>query len=782
MNTLTNQYHLSKLKRILRKINKLATKMATLTDEELAYQTIIFKQRLEKGETEDDILPEAYAAIREADKRILGKYPYDVQVLGAIALHQCNVAEMRTGEGKTLTATLPLYLNALSGKGAMLIAPNEYLAHRDKEEMGPVFEFMGLTVALGFKYLADKDDRLTEEELKSAYYADILYQTNSGLGFDYLIHNLVSKKEEQFMRAFNFVVVDEIDAVLLDMAQTPLVISGAPRAQSNLYKMCNYLVQSLVLNDDYLLDDSKSSVWLTQEGINKAERFFQREKLYQFKNHDLIRHVGLALRAHHLFTKNENYVVDDGEVKLLDLENGRVVEGVKLQAGQHQAIEAKEEVDITEDQRAIASITLQNLFKLFPKLSGMTGTGKVVEQEFLTTYGMSVIQIPTNKPMIRIDHPDKAYMSFEEKTQAILEHVKEEYARKRPLLIVAGNVDVSNYFSHLLLKEGIPHNLLNAVNVAKESEIIAEAGRSGSVTLATSMAGRGTDIKLDEAARSLGGLLVIGTEQMKNKRTDLQLRGRAGRQGDPGESQFYICLEDKIIETFGPQKVQKMIEKKKKTGKFNKNFSHKKISRISRRAQILSDDAGEQSRQMSLELDDSMKMQRTLVYEQREELMENAQVQDIVNDAQRMVFTKFMQNNPNSNEINRFILDMITYNGFDSTKIDKVSDLTKLFNSVLEEKRKQLSNSEYFEKFLRIAVLKSVDEMWVEQVDALQQIKTLISGREYAQLNAAFEYHTEALRSFKKMQEEIKHHIVRNVALSTVSINQKDGNLIILFP
>lgn len=756
--------------------------MAALTDEELAYQTVIFKERLANGATEDDILPEAYAAIREADKRVLGMYPYDVQVLGAIALHQCNVAEMRTGEGKTLTATLPLYLNALSGKGAMLIAPNEYLAHRDKEEMGPVFEFMGLTVALGFKYLADKDDRMSEEQLKKAYYADVLYQTNSGLGFDYLIHNLVSTKENQFMRKFHFAVVDEIDAVLLDMAQTPLIISGAPRAQSNLYKMCNYFVQSLVLKEDYLLDDSKSNVWLTQEGIAKAERFLQREKLYQFSNHDLIRHIGLALRAHHLFNKNENYVVDDEEVKLLDLENGRVVEGVKLQAGQHQAIEAKEDVPITEEQRAIASITLQNLFKLFPKLSGMTGTGKVAEQEFLHTYGMNVIQIPTNRPLQRIDHPDKAYMSFEEKAQAILEHVKREYERKRPLLIVAGNVDLSNYFSHLLLKEGVPHNLLNAVNVAKESEIIAEAGRSGSVTLATSMAGRGTDIQLDEKARELGGLLVIGTEQMKNKRTDLQLRGRAGRQGDPGESQFYICLEDKIIESFGPTKVQKMIEKKQKTGEFTKRFSEKKIRRISRRAQILSDDAGEQSRQMSLEFDDSMKMQRTLVYEQREELMGNAQVLDIVNDAQQVIFKQFMKDNPSSEEINRFILDMIAYNGFDSSKMTSVSDLTELFNRILDEKRTQLPNQEDFEKFLRIAVLKSVDEMWVEQVDALQQIKTVISGREYAQLNAAFEYHTEALKSFKKMQQEIKHHIVRNVALSTVQINKKDGNLIVLFP
>lgn len=756
--------------------------MAALTDDELAYQTVVFKERLLQGETEENILPEAYAAMREANKRVLGKYPYDVQVLGAIALHQCHVAEMRTGEGKTLTATLPLYLNALSGKGAMLIAPNEYLAHRDKQEMGPVFEFMGLSVALGFKHLADKDDRLSHDQLKNAYDADILYQTNSALGFDYLIHNLVSTKEEQFMRPFHFAVVDEIDAVLLDMAQTPLIISGAPRAQSNLYKMCNYFVQSLVKDEDYVLDDSKMNVWLTQEGVTKAERFLQREQLYQMSNHEFIRHIVLALRAHHLYTKNENYVVDDEEVKLLDLENGRVVEGVKLQAGQHQAIEAKEDVPITEEQRAIASITLQNLFKLFPKLSGMTGTGKVAEREFLNTYGMSVIQIPTNKPMIRIDHPDKAYMSFEEKTQAILEHVKLEYARQRPLLIVAGNVDLSNYFSTLLLKEGIPHNLLNAVNVAKESEIIAEAGRSGSVTLATSMAGRGTDIKLDEKAISLGGLLVIGTEQMRNKRTDLQLRGRAGRQGDPGESQFYICLEDKIIEAYGSRKIQKMIEHKQKTGQFQKNFSSEKINRISKRAQLLSDDAGEQSRQMALEFDDSMKMQRTLIYEQREELMGNASVKSVVDDAQEVVFRAFMHDNPNNDAVNRFVLDMITYNGFDSSQLSSAAELTQLFYRVLDEKRTYLASEALFDKFLRIAVLKSIDEMWVEQVDALQQIKTVISGRELAQHNVVFEYHKEALESFKKMQQGIKRQIVRNVALSTVHFNEQDGHLTVLFP
>ena len=549
-----NFFHIRRLKKILAKIKSFEKEMSSLSDLDLQKKTVEFKKRLADGENLDQLLPEAYAVVREADKRILGLFPYDVQVMGAIVLHEGNIAEMATGEGKTLTATMPLYLNALSGQGAMLVTPNSYLALRDAEEMGPVYRFLGLTIETAVR--ADESKPLETKEKRRIYQADILYTTNSALGFDYLIENLAENKKNQFLREFNYVIIDEIDSILLDSAQTPLIISGAPRVQSNFYDMMDTLVQTLYEDEDYCYDDEKNEVWLTQKGIREAESFLGLNHLFSKENQELVRHLNLALRAHTVYKKDQDYVVrqskNEAEVVLLDRATGRLMELTRLQGGQHQAIEAKEHVKLTQETRAMASITYQNLFKLFRKLSGMTGTGKVVESEFLETYSMSVIKIPTNRPVIRRDYPDQIYQTLPEKVFASLDEVKHYHAKGNPLLIFTGSVEMSEIYSSLLLREGIAHNLLNANNAAREAQMIAESGQFGAVTVATSMAGRGTDIKLGPGVADLGGLVVIGTERMENHRIDLQIRGRSGRQVDPGISKFFISLEDDLLKKWGP--------------------------------------------------------------------------------------------------------------------------------------------------------------------------------------------------------------------------------------
>lgn len=550
---------LRKVKKILNQINRRKEEMALLTDEELAAKTQEFKRRLTAGETLDDILVEAFAVVREADKRILGMFPYDVQVMGGIVIHQGNVAEMNTGEGKTLTATLPIYLNALSGQGVILVTTNSYLAKRDAEEMGKVYEFLGLTIRLPFA--DDEEEKITPKEKKEIYSADIVYTTNSGLGFDYLIDNLASSEEQKYMPEFNFVLVDEIDSVLLDSAQTPLVISGSPRVQSNFYGIIDTLMTTLVDGEDYIFKEEKKEVWLTNKGAKIAEKFLGIDNLYAEENNVLARHLVFALRAHTLFKRDKDYIIRKGEkdqeLVLLDQGTGRLMEMTKLQGGLHQAIEAKEHVKLSPETRAMASITYQSLFKMFNKISGMTGTGKVAEKEFIETYNMSVVRIPTNRPRQRIDYPDNLYITLPEKVYASLEYIKEYHAKGNPLLVFVGSVEMSQLYSSLLFREGIAHNVLNANNAAREAQIISESGQMGAVTVATSMAGRGTDIKLGKGVAELGGLIVIGTERMESQRIDLQIRGRSGRQGDPGMSKFFVSLEDDVIKKFGPSWVHK---------------------------------------------------------------------------------------------------------------------------------------------------------------------------------------------------------------------------------
>ncbi|MET7027535.1 accessory Sec system translocase SecA2 [Ligilactobacillus salivarius] len=776
------------IKKILKKVNKHADEMAKLSDNQLKDKTKQFRKRVKNGESLDSILPEAFAAIREADKRVLGMFPYDVQVMGGIVLHQGNIAEMKTGEGKTLTATMPLYLNALSGESTILVTTNDYLANRDCEEMSQVYNWMGLSAASA---VPENADELKPEDKRKIYNSDIVYTTNSSLGFDYLIDNLASSKEEKFMPEFSYVIVDEVDAVLLDTSTTPLVISGAPRVQSNIYKMVDEFVVSLTEDEDYRMDEEKKNVWLTEQGIDAAESYFRVPNLYDGKHVELVRHIALALKAHNLFEIGKDFVVEDGEMYLLDSTEGRILENTKLQQGQQQAIEAAMGAKISDDTRAMASITYQNFFRLFKKIGGMTGTGKTANEEFIETYYMKVIQIPTNKPVIRKDYPDKIYPTLKEKLRASLKLVKELHAKGQPILLTTANVELSEIYSEILLHEQIPHNLLNAHNAAKEAEIISEAGQWGAVTVATSMAGRGTDIKLGKGVKELGGLAVIGTELMPSKRTELQLRGRSGRQGDPGFSQFFISLEDDTVINNGPKWLYKYFKKHRNDNPAEpRELKQYRFRRAVQRAQKSHDNQGVMERKQTLDYDESSKMQRNLIYSQRNELIDSDA--DFKFNAEKFVMNyldEYLEEHKTwtRNELSRFIFDNLsyTYNGVPSNfPIDQLEEVRKLLYSIvkqsLEEKRAELDSVDEVIRFYRLSVLKAIDTGWVEEVDNLQQLRTVVSNRSTAQRNPVFEYHKEAERSFKRMQKFVNRLIVRNIMLSVIEIGA-DGKKDIYF-
>lgn len=790
-----NFFHIQRLKKILAKVKSFEKEMASLSDLDLQKKTDEFKKRLANGENLNQLLPEAYAVVREADKRILGMFPYDVQVLGAIVLHEGNIAEMATGEGKTLTATMPLYLNALSGQGAMLVTPNSYLALRDAEEMGPVYRFLGLTIETAVR--ADESKPLETKEKRRIYQADILYTTNSALGFDYLIENLAENKKNQFLREFNYVIIDEIDSILLDSAQTPLIISGAPRVQSNFYDMMDTLVQTLYEDEDYCYDDEKNEVWLTQKGIREAESFLGLNHLFSKENQELVRHLNLALRAHMIYKKDQDYVVrqseNEAEVVLLDRATGRLMELTRLQGGQHQAIEAKEHVKLTQETRAMASITYQNLFRLFRKLSGMTGTGKVVESEFLETYSMSVVKIPTNRPVIRRDYPDRIYQTLPEKVFASLDEVKHYHAKGNPLLIFTGSVEMSEIYSSLLLREGIAHNLLNANNAAREAQMIAESGQFGAVTVATSMAGRGTDIKLGPGVAELGGLVVIGTERMENHRIDLQIRGRSGRQGDPGISRFFVSLEDDLLKKWGPDWIKNFYRDYSPEDLKNNPIllKQRRFKKLVSKAQKASEGNAKLSRRLTLEYAQSMKIQRELTYAERNRLLEDKnEMEEEINRVldyviQQVAYEQIFENRA---DFYRFILHHFSNRAeripqeFDIHSSKEVSHfLQAIAEQELLAKKSYLKSDKLYSQFQRLAILKAIDENWVEQVDYLQQLRTALSGQHFSMKNPLVEYYQEAYDGFEYMKERMKHQIVKNLLMSELALNPK-GEVVMYFP
>ena len=790
-----NHFQIQRLKKILAKVKSFESEMAGLSDADLRKKTQEFKERLTAGETLDDLLPEAYAVVREADKRVLGMFPYDVQVMGAIVLHEGNVAEMATGEGKTLTATMPLYLNALSGQGAMLVTTNTYLALRDAQEMGQVYRFLGLTIEAAV--VADETENLTPKQKRLIYQADIVYTTNSALGFDYLIENLAENKDSQYLSPFNYVIIDEIDSILLDSAQVPLVISGAPRVQSNFYGIMDTFITTLKEDEDYHYDDEKNEVWLTSKGILAAESFLDLEHLFSKENQELVRHLNLALRAHKLYKKDKDYVVRQGdkeaEVVLLDRSTGRLLEMTRLQGGQHQAIEAKEHVKLTEETRAMASITYQNLFRLFRKISGMTGTGKVVESEFMETYSMSVIKIPTNQPVIRQDLPDQLYQTLPEKVFASLDEVKHYHAQGNPLLIFTGSVEMSEIYSSLLLREGIAHNLLNANNAAREAQIIAESGQKGAVTVATSMAGRGTDIKLGPGVADLGGLVVIGTERMENQRIDLQIRGRSGRQGDPGISKFFISLEDDLLRKWGPDWLKKFYKdySTEEVQQHPVHLGQRRFRRLVAKAQRASESSAKMSRRMTLEYAQCMKIQREITYAERNRLI---QAEERIDEEISRVLSQvihqaaYEQSYETRADLYRFILDHFSYHAeripydFDIYSPEKIAELLQdIAEQELQAKKDYLKSDKLFTHFQRVSVLKAIDENWVEQVDYLQQLKTALSGQHFSMKNPLVEYYQEAYDGFEYMKERMKQQIVKNLLMSELALNPK-GEVIMYFP
>ncbi|HGQ1141937.1 TPA: accessory Sec system translocase SecA2 [Streptococcus pneumoniae] len=783
---LGQDFQLRKVKKILKQINALKGKMSSLSDQELVAKTVEFRQRLSEGESLDDILVEAFAVVREADKRILGMFPYDVQVMGAIVMHYGNVAEMNTGEGKTLTATMPVYLNAFSGEGVMVVTPNEYLSKRDAEEMGQVYRFLGLTI--GVPFTEDPKKEMKAEEKKLIYASDIIYTTNSNLGFDYLNDNLASNEEGKFLRPFNYVIIDEIDDILLDSAQTPLIIAGSPRVQSNYYAIIDTLVTTLVEGEDYIF---KEEVWLTTKGAKSAENFLGIDNLYKEEHASFARHLVYAIRAHKLFTKDKDYIIRGNEMVLVDKGTGRLMEMTKLQGGLHQAIEAKEHVKLSPETRAMASITYQSLFKMFNKISGMTGTGKVAEKEFIETYNMSVVRIPTNRPRQRIDYPDNLYITLPEKVYASLEYIKQYHAKGNPLLVFVGSVEMSQLYSSLLFREGIAHNVLNANNAAREAQIISESGQMGAVTVATSMAGRGTDIKLGKGVAELGGLIVIGTERMESQRIDLQIRGRSGRQGDPGMSKFFVSLEDDVIKKFGPSWVHKKYKDYQVQDMTQPEvLKGRKYRKLVEKAQHASDSAGRSARRQTLEYAESMNIQRDIVYKERNRLIDGSRdLEDVVVDIIERYTEEVAADHYASRELLfHFIVTNISFHVKEVPDYIDVTDKTavrsfmkQVIDKELSEKKELLNQHDLYEQFLRLSLLKAIDDNWVEQVDYLQQLSMAIGGQSASQKNPIVEYYQEAYAGFEAMKEQIRADMVRNLLMGLVEVTPK-GEIVTHFP
>ena len=772
-----------KLQRILNRIKKYKSKIAAMTDEQLADMTRVFRERLAQGVSLDELLPEAYAVICEADYRILGKFPYDVQILGGIALHQGYLAEMNTGEGKTLTATMPLYLNALTGKSTILVTTNEYLVLRDAEEMGQVYSFMGLTVAAGVR--ARQDEKISNDEKREIYNADIVYTTHSALGFDYLFNNLVTSAEDRFMREFYYVIIDEADFVLLDSAQTPLVISGAPRVQSNLYEMADFFVKTLEEDRDYEVEEKK--VWLTDQGVRYAEQYFGIDNFYGREYFEINRHVTLALRAHVLFAKEKEYVVaENEEIRLLDSGSGRMMPGVKLRGGQHQALEVKEHLKVSQENRSVASVTYQNLFLLFPKMAGMSGTIADASDELRDVYGVDVLVVPPNCPVIRKDLPDRVFQDADSQFRAAIDAACAVHSTGQPVLLVVSTIAETELVSRLLTNQKIPHNVLNANNAFWDADIIKEAGQMNAVTVATAMAGRGTDIKLGEGVEELGGLAIIGVGRMNNIRQERQARGRAGRQGAPGNSRFYISLEDEIVTDYGAPYIRKYMEK-------GRHFSKGRIHRLICNAQKLCEESAVLSRRQALNYDEVMQKQRQLIYSMRDELLDGGRIgkERLLQIAENNIQTfvgGFSGKQPVSRQaVSRYLLDNISY------QMDDISDsilqgkesvtqyLRKQVEAALQEQESRIGDDETMEEFVRVATLRALDDAWVEEVDYLQQLQSAVAGRTSAQRNPVFEYRKDALESFGQMEQTVVRNVMRNILLSEVSYDA-EGRMQILFP
>lgn len=785
---IVNKIKLIKPHHILKQINKLAPRMRKLTDEELKNQTQYFRKQLKAGKTVDDILPEAYATMREADYRILGEFPYDVQVLGAIVLNEGAIAEMKTGEGKTLTATMPLYLNAIAGKGAMLVTTSAYLAGRDEEDLAPVYQWMGLTVSTGFLKGEEKD---TAAKKRERYNSDIVYTTASSLAFDYLFNNLATNEAEQYLRPFNYVVIDEVDDVLLDEAETPFVVSSSPSLQSNLYGLADRFVKLLVPKRDYRFKQDEKIFWLTYNGVKKAEKYFRVDNLFALKNRELYRHIILALSAYLTMKKGHDYLVVKDKVVLLDETDGRLKNGVQVGTGLHQAVETKENVKLTNMQKTAASITFPALFSLFKKVSGMSGTAKVDENEFIETYGLKVIQIPTRKPVIRKDYPDIVYLTIADKLMAAIGETIRLHEQGRPVLLVAGSVENSEIISELLLNDGIAHNVLNAFNAAKEAAIIKEAGQEGAVTVATNMAGRGTDIKLGKGIKEKGGLAVIGTE-MLSPRVKLQLAGRAGRQGDPGTSRFYVSLEDSYIAKASTNRQKRHFRHliKKKEGGKNIVKLHNPITKLGLyQLQTRVASNGTEARMRTNKYQIALNIQTRHFYKKRKELISIKDLQSVVDRIINDVLDIYLNSKKEWSylDLREFLNTHVTYKELEIPKnlnLNNQSEIKKYLiketKKVLKQHKKALINKKQLNDFYHQVILASLDRSWIDQVDYLNNLQIYASAWSFSGRDADYIQQSFAYDSFSLFWDKVKCDCFDKLMLSQIKINDK-GQLIVVF-
>ncbi|MBR0429421.1 MAG: preprotein translocase subunit SecA [Lachnospiraceae bacterium] len=781
-----SERELKRIYPIVDKIESLRPDMQALTDDELRGKTQEFKDRLAAGETLDDLLPEAYAVVREGARRSLGMEHFRVQIIGGIILHQGRIAEMRTGEGKTLVSTLPAYLNALEGKGVHIVTVNDYLAKRDAEWMGEVHRFLGLTVGV---VLND----MSKEERQEAYNCDITYITNNELGFDYLRDNMVVREKDLVQRGLHYCVIDEVDSVLIDEARTPLIISGQSGKSTKLYEMCDILARQLKRGEDvpefskmdaimgveqeetgdFIVNEKDKVVNLTQEGVSKVEQFFRIDNLADPENLEIQHNVILALRAHNLMHRDQDYVVKDDQVMIVDSFTGRIMPGRRYSDGLHQAIEAKEHVQVKRESMTLANITFQNFFNKYDKKAGMTGTALTEEQEFRDIYGMDVIEIPTNKPVQRIDHEDVVYKTQREKYKAVVEEVKKAHAKGQPVLVGTITIDVSELVSKMLTKEGIPHNVLNAKFHEKEAEIVAQAGQHGAVTIATNMAGRGTDIKIDEEARAAGGLKIIGTERHESRRIDNQLRGRSGRQGDVGESQFFISLEDDLMRLFGSERL---------IGIFNslgvpegEQITHKMLSDTIEKAQKKIESNNFAIRKNLLEYDRVNNEQREMVYAQRRRVLmgENmkSQIQDmirnVVENSVNSVLNGVPKNEWDLHELNQVLLPIVPLAKLSAERVADVSDVNALIEKLQDEalklydaKEAEFPEAEQFREVERVILLRVIDRKWMEEIDDMDQLRQNIGLQAYAQRNPVDEYKMASYDMMDAMNDAIQTETV----------------------
>lgn len=751
---------------IVKKINSLEPSIKVLSDDELRAKTEEFKERIKKGESLDAILPEAFAVVREASSRVLGMRHYDVQLIGGIVLHQGRIAEMRTGEGKTLVATLPSYLNALTGNGVHIITVNDYLAKRDRDEMGRIHEFLGLSVGVIIH-------GQTQVEKQMMYNCDITYGTNNEFGFDYLRDNMVVYKQEKVQRDLNYVIVDEVDSILIDEARTPLIISGQGSKSTDLYKVADFFVKALQ-ESDYMKDEKKNSVILTDEGIAKAEKFFHLENYADAENMDIQHHLVQALKANHMMRNEKDYIVKDGEVIIVDDFTGRLMEGRRYSDGLHQAIEAKEGVKVARESKTLATITFQNYFRMYTKLAGMTGTAETEEAEFREIYGLDVIVIPTNMPVVRVDYPDVVYKTVKGKYKALVDEIQESHAKGQPVLVGTVSIEKSEEISNMLKRRGIPHQVLNAKYHEKEAEIVALAGQKGAVTIATNMAGRGTDIKLGEGVVEAGGLKILGTERHESRRIDNQLRGRAGRQGDPGASRFYISLEDDLMRIFGSERLSGVVDK---LGLDEEDaIESKMVSSAIEGAQRKVEGNNFDIRKNVVKYDDVMNKQREIIYKQRQEVLMGADIRDQIQGMISDVVTSSVRNHISGvedtfddelNKLVKFMEEVFVPRGtFTAEELSNMSvdEISKAYldkaGELYKEKEAEFGD-EQMREIERVILLKIVDSKWMDHIDNMDHLKQGIGLRAYKQQDPAQAYQMEGSDMFAEMIDNIKEETVK---------------------